>query len=104
MAVPLTELAQHAGVSPFWLSRRFHAQLGLPPSVYQRQLRVDRARAYLRRGWPLADVATACGFYDQAHLHRHFRRMTGVTPGGYARPAPIAAGRTSTGVIDCQRR
>jgi hypothetical protein len=36
-------------------------------------------------GYPPADVAAAVGFYDQAHLTRHFRRHTAVTPGQYAR-------------------
>jgi transcriptional regulator GlxA family with amidase domain len=31
-------------------------------------------------------VATAVGFHDQAHLHRHFTRLVGTTPGRYARP------------------
>jgi transcriptional regulator GlxA family with amidase domain len=33
----------------------------------------------------VADVAVAVGFHDQAHLHRHFTRMLGITPGRYAR-------------------
>jgi AraC-like DNA-binding protein len=31
------------------------------------------------------DVAPAAGFTDQSHLHRHFRRRLGLTPGQYAR-------------------
>lgn len=34
-----------------------------------------------------AEVAAAVGFYDQAHLTRHFRRVLGVTPGAYVRHA-----------------
>jgi transcriptional regulator GlxA family with amidase domain len=34
-----------------------------------------------------AAVATAVGFYDQAHLTRHFRRMLATTPAAYARSA-----------------
>ncbi|WP_254068953.1 hypothetical protein [Streptomyces sp. TM32] len=26
----------------------------------------------------------AAGFHDQAHLHRHFTRYVGTTPGRYA--------------------
>jgi len=32
-------------------------------------------------------VATEAGFYDQAHLTRHFKRITGVTAGRYVRDA-----------------
>ncbi|MGZ3441854.1 MAG: AraC family transcriptional regulator, partial [Polyangia bacterium] len=30
-----------------------------------------------------------CGFTDQSHLTRHFRRATGVAPGAYARSAGV---------------
>ncbi|CAM5537911.1 AraC family transcriptional regulator OS=Streptomyces fumanus OX=67302 GN=GCM10018772_29740 PE=4 SV=1 [Streptomyces fumanus] len=45
--------------------------------------RVERARQLLLAGRAPADVATATGFYDQAHLTRHFKRLVGVTPGRY---------------------
>jgi transcriptional regulator GlxA family with amidase domain len=34
---------------------------------------------------PIADIAVACGFGDQAHLTRRFCRAFGVTPGRYRR-------------------
>ena len=57
---------------------------GMSPHAYQRQARVRRACALIRLGQPLADVAAAAGFADQAHLTRVFRRVVGVTPGVYA--------------------
>jgi transcriptional regulator GlxA family with amidase domain len=33
---------------------------------------------------PVAEVAQATGFFDQSHLHRHFRRTLGMTPARYA--------------------
>jgi AraC-like DNA-binding protein len=32
-----------------------------------------------------AEVATAVGFYDQAHFARHFKKHTSATPASYAR-------------------
>jgi AraC-like DNA-binding protein len=51
----------------------------------QRQLRIERAKRDLRRGQSPVKVALTCGFYDQAHLTRHFHRMTGLTQLAYAR-------------------
>ncbi len=83
--VPLAQLAGVAGLSRFELVRRFGAQVGVPPHAFQLGLRVDRARALLAAGEPPAAVAAACGFADQAHLTRTFRRLVGTTPGRYAR-------------------
>ncbi|MEM9035365.1 MAG: helix-turn-helix domain-containing protein, partial [Actinomycetota bacterium] len=33
---------------------------------------------------PVADVAVSAGFYDQAHLTRHFKRHVATTPARYA--------------------
>ena len=91
--VPLPELARHAGLSPFHLCRVFRQSVGMPPHAYQTQLRVRRARSLLRAGLPIASAAVAAGFYDQAHLTRHFKRVMGVPPGHYLAGRP-AGGRT----------
>ncbi len=83
--VSLAELAGVAGLSRFELIRRFRQQNGFTPHAFQRDLRIDRARAMLGDGMPPAGVAAACGFADQPHLSRVFKRLVGVTPGAYAR-------------------
>lgn len=83
--VSLGELAAHARLSRFELARTFRAQVGLPPHAFQLGLRIARARALLVAGEPPAAVAAACGFCDQAHLTRVFKRAVGVTPARYAR-------------------
>lgn len=88
--VTLAELAAHAGLSRFELARTFRAQVGLPPHAFQLDLRIARARAQLAAGEPPATVAAACGFYDQAHLNRVFKRAVGVTPARYARSSKTA--------------
>lgn len=80
----LDDLARAAGGSPFHVARTFRAQVGMPPTAYRRALRVQAAQRLLREGQDIATVAADCGFYDQSHLNRHFRRATGVTPGRYA--------------------
>jgi AraC family transcriptional regulator len=31
----------------------------------------------------LAEIAIQVGFVDQSHLHRHFKRLVGITPKNY---------------------
>ncbi|MFL9593287.1 AraC family transcriptional regulator [Aeromonas schubertii] len=92
--IALQRLAELAGLSPYHLVRSFGKQVGLPPHAYQTQVRLRRARGLLRAGLPIADTAQACGFHDQSHLHRHFKKAMGITPGQYVaqhglRGAPI---------------
>jgi len=80
----LEELGAAVALSPFHLARLLRAQVGMPPSSYRRALGVQAAQRLLREGEAPAAVAMRCGFYDQAHLNRHFKRVTGVMPGQYA--------------------
>jgi AraC-like DNA-binding protein len=82
--VTLTELADGARLSRFELVRCFTAQVGLPPHAFQIDLRINQARGLLRAGESPAAVAAACGFSDQAHLTRTFKRAVGTTPRRYA--------------------
>lgn len=80
----LDELSVLARWSPSYLVRAFRRYAGLPPHQFLLNLRIQKARQMLRNGWPPAQVALANGFYDQAHFTRHFRAITGLTPGRYA--------------------
>lgn len=82
-SVRLAELARECGISPFQLVRAFHAAFGAPPHAYLMQVRVRRARTMLSRGESISSVAFACGFVDQSHLTRVFKRHFGLTPGAY---------------------
>jgi AraC-like DNA-binding protein len=83
--VSLQTLASLAGFSPFYLTRVFTREVGLPPHAYLRQVRIQRAKQLLSAGWAISQVALETGFADQSHLTRHFLRVVGVTPGQYAR-------------------
>jgi AraC-like DNA-binding protein len=83
--VSLAQLASVAGLSRFELVRRFREQSGETPHAYQTNLRVEEARQRLAAGVAPAMVAADCGFADQPHLNRVFKRAVGVSPGRYAR-------------------
>lgn len=79
----LGEAAAASGMSKRSLIRLFRNHTGLPPHTYLSQLRVNKAVELLRNGRPAADVAATCGFCDQSHMTRTFRRFLGVTPSRY---------------------
>jgi AraC-like DNA-binding protein len=81
--VSIADLAQAAGVSNTQVIRAFSAGTGMPPHSYLVSLRVERAKAVLRTGTRPAEAALV-GFSDQSQLTRHFKRLTGVTPGRFA--------------------
>ena len=65
--------------------RQFKLETGLSPAQLQLLLKVKLARFIISSDptCNLAVVAQQAGFYDQAHLHQHFSRITGQTPGQY---------------------
>ncbi|MBQ0830839.1 AraC family transcriptional regulator [Streptomyces tagetis] len=79
----LAEATEVLHAHPAHLVRSFSTAYGIAPHQYLMSRRVDRARRLLLAGRTPAEVATATGFYDQAHLTRHFKRLVGVPPGRY---------------------
>jgi AraC-like DNA-binding protein len=87
--VSLSQLAAIAGLSPFHLVRVFRYRIGVPPHEYQTQLRITRAQQMMRAGSSIAEAAMDSGFFDQSHLSRNFKRITGLTPRTYLRHSNI---------------
>ena len=83
--ISLQDLARITNLSPFHFTRVFTRWFGMPPHAYQTQIRVLRAKGLLEQGRSIADIALRTGFADQSHLSRHFKRLTGVTPGQYVK-------------------
>jgi AraC-like DNA-binding protein len=88
----IDDLANLVALSRSHFSRAFKRSVGLPPMEYVVVRRVERAKAIISGARePLAEVALACGFADQAHLNRRFRDIVGVSPGRWRRSnAPVA--------------
>lgn len=83
-AVTIQDMARAAGMSPAHFSRLFKATLGDTPYQFVMEFRVEQARNMLaERNRPLIDIALACGFADQPHFTRIFKRLTGRTPREY---------------------
>jgi AraC family transcriptional regulator len=84
--VSLLDLAAECRLSPSHFGRAFKLSTGTTPHRWLVERRVARARHLLvRSDNTLADIAQACGFADQSHLAREFRRMEGVGPSAWKR-------------------
>ncbi|HSB02071.1 MAG TPA: AraC family transcriptional regulator [Anaerolineales bacterium] len=81
----LNKLAQEVALSPYYLLRVFHAEVGMPPYAYLESVRIRHAQQLIKAGRALAEVAIQAGFSSQSHMTRHFKKIIGVTPGQYAR-------------------
>jgi AraC family transcriptional regulator len=104
----VSELATHVKLSTSYFSRAFKGSFGQAPHSYILARKVDRAKhEMLTTAAALCHIALACGFSDQAHFSRVFRRLVGQTPkawrrtrhaGATTRPAgPLADQAASAG-------
>jgi AraC family transcriptional regulator len=84
--IPLQEVARECHLSMSHFSRQFRRTTGLPPHKWLLTRRIEVAKEKLGdRRLSLSDVAAACGFADQSHLTRVFKRMVSVSPGDWRR-------------------
>jgi AraC family transcriptional regulator len=78
------DLAKDAGVHPVHLASVFRKFRHETIGDHIQKKRVERAAELLHDlETPLTDIAYACGFADQSHFTRIFKRRTGLTPGAY---------------------
>ena len=93
------DLAAMVRLSTGHFCRAFKRSLGVAPIAYVAGRRVAWAQSLmLSTNDPLSQIALACGFYDQAHLTRVFRRHAGTSPHDWRRRhrgdvAPVVAPR-----------
>jgi AraC-like DNA-binding protein/thioesterase domain-containing protein len=84
--VAIREIADCVALSTSHFSRAFKRSLGSAPMAYVAARRVERARLMLTSTQEsLTEIALACGFSDQPHFNRLFRRVVGMSPGRWRR-------------------
>lgn len=79
----VAELAGEACLSKRQFERLFNVLVGAAPKEYARIVRFQMALRYMQSYGAKADhaqMAFACGYADQSHMIREFRRLCGYTP------------------------
>ncbi|SGY85495.1 AraC family transcriptional regulator [Moritella viscosa] len=87
--VSLLTLATMAGLSQFHFIRQFKKMFHIAPHGYQIQVRLKKAKALLILGVKPVQVAADCGFHDQSHLNRHFKKAMGTSPSKFQKQAVL---------------
>ena len=83
----VSEIAKETGFSQRRFIQVFKQEVGMSPKLYCRVRRFQQALVLARRqattNW--AQLALACGYFDQSHFINEFRSFSGLSPLEYAR-------------------
>jgi AraC family transcriptional regulator len=80
------DLASVARLSEFHFNVAFRNSVGDSPHEYIIRRRIERAQGLmLSTDAPLKEITVECGFADQSHFTRLFRRAAGETPAAWRR-------------------
>jgi len=83
----LDQLASRAGLSKFHFHRLFKSAVGVSPSSYHTNLRMDAARRLLRETKKsITDIAFEVGYSNSSYFAQVFRKEAGLSPSDYRRP------------------
>lgn len=92
--ISVAQLTALTGATERQLQRKFEEQIGISPKRYAGITRMQYALRMLRKkstNLSLAGVACESGFFDQAHLIREMKNLSGLTPGQYLSPQNVLA-------------
>jgi len=79
--ITLEDLAKAASSSRCKFPRSFKASFGCTPGQYVRRMRIARAQNLMTLSRdPLSRIAAECGFADESHFNRCFRKIVGDSP------------------------
>lgn len=82
--ITLEKLAELVGLSPAYLSRLFHKEVGVTVSMYITKKRVEAAENMLKfSDYSCTDISNYLCFCSESHFIQVFRTHTGFTPWNY---------------------
>lgn len=82
--ITLDQISKHFHLSPYYLSRLYHAEKGIPLSERMKLLKLTQAKELLlMEGKKIHEVALELGFYNVSYFGKFFKKNTGITPQEY---------------------
>jgi AraC family transcriptional regulator len=83
--IKLIDLAAIVGLNVYYFCSLFKQSMAIAPYQYVLQQRMERAKRLLRsrKEVAISDIALQCGFANQSHFTKNFRRLVGTTPKVY---------------------
>lgn len=82
--ITVQKLAQTANLSVSHFERKFKTEVGCSPLQYLQQVRIEKAKVYLKQGEKrITDIAIQCGFSSASGFTYCFEKITGVKPSQY---------------------
>ncbi|SHH11498.1 helix-turn-helix domain-containing protein [Flavobacterium defluvii] len=80
-SLDLPALAQYSGLSERYIQKLYLSNIGISPSAFTSVLRFNKSLdLVLNTSESLTTIAYDCGYYDQAHFIKEFKKFTGITP------------------------
>jgi AraC-like DNA-binding protein len=81
----IRNLISETGISQKHFTELFRRYVGLTPKQYQRVLRFNEILAAIHKqekvDW--TQIALGCGYFDQSHFIREFKRFCGINPSDF---------------------
>jgi len=88
--ISMKELSASVDVNERTLERKFLQNIGVSPKHFSNTIRLQYFLKSLKKKSSLTSLAYECGYYDQAHLIREFKKNVGITPNKYIAANPLA--------------
>jgi len=98
----INNLAKQLGCCTRYLDMIFRRHVGLSTKNYCDISRMQHALQNIleRPELQLCEIALDCGFFDQAHMNRNFKKFTGTTASSFRKPYNIAEGKLGCTVLN----
>ncbi len=78
----LDVVAEHAGMSKYYMCKEFHKKYGISPGKYLRELRITQACRLLTTNsdHTIQDIALMVGYSNNNYFGKVFKAVKGITP------------------------